>query len=846
MGIMVPWIIFNQGYLRHRNKFRLMKNFLRVGQSSLAPLLHLTSLALAVLAGLWHPLSSRADGMFVAPKFVWDKQKDINEPTQKAIIVYDAGREDLILQVKYGGPVAEFGWLIPVPNKPTVEKGDMECFYELSKYTQQQFQDAGVGNASSAGPGGMNTLGIGRAEPNPVKVVDFKTIGAYEIAVLSTEDTGALERWLKANHFEYPQDKSDVLAGYVKQHWYFVAVRINLKGFWAKLSAEEKLANGELNPLHLTFASDQCIFPLKISSVNGTPSEVQVYVLSAEPRVERGMFEKDFPEVRRLSVEHFHRRIEAMQQMRQTSRAFIQRMRPEFAGPPPIAEETNVPINQILRNSVPYEKLLQFTTVDGKEFPACGKAIPHFAGKTWWLVKDTWTFQPAEMHDLLFAPAAAVFVEDLAGDAGYYVAQNLTRLGSNAVPILLHALQNTNPVVRIHAAFALTEWNGMPFMEFSQLAEAVPPLFQDSEPEVRMDAAVAAGEAWRPEFAAPLIGLIQDGDQNVRQAASMALSRNTRNLAEPPTALLTMLRDTNLEVRANALQALANSPVVIPRELIAPLLNSTNDHVSGPAIMRLERDGMTMEDVVTLLHSPVPRSRQVGLVSLLRLGDIQTIGLVIPLLRDPNADVQNQAERILQRFSGLTIPANQPAQWELWWANNKNTFQITSTTRAIEDYPEDGDLYHSRGCLYYNAQNFTNALADFKKAWQLKSQTPDYSHYRAWLIRARWGEAPAATQELATYLQYRTNGKPGDWSSTVGRFLAGQISEDDFLKAAENPNAQTGREQRCEAWFYAGTKRLIAGDTATAADDFKKCLATGVVSFEEYTSAEAELKRMKP
>jgi len=39
---------------------------------------------------------------------------------------------------------------------------------------------------------------------------------------------------------------------------------------------------------------------------------------------------------------------------------------------------------------------------------------------------------------------------------------------------------------------------------------------------------------------------------------------------------------------------------------------------------------------------------------------------------------------------------------------------------------------------------------------------------------------------------------------------------------------------------------LIAGDTATAAADFKKCLATGVVSFEEYTSAEAELKRLTP
>ena len=41
-----------------------------------------------------------ADGCFV---FRWNKQADIDEPTQKAIIVHDAGREDLLLQVKYEG-----------------------------------------------------------------------------------------------------------------------------------------------------------------------------------------------------------------------------------------------------------------------------------------------------------------------------------------------------------------------------------------------------------------------------------------------------------------------------------------------------------------------------------------------------------------------------------------------------------------------------------------------------------------------------------------------------------------------------------------------------------------------
>lgn len=77
-----------------------------------------------------------ADGCFV---FKWDKKIDINEPTQKAVILYDAGREDMLLQVKYEGPLQEFGWLVPVPTVPKVERGSMDAFYELSELTQRNF-----------------------------------------------------------------------------------------------------------------------------------------------------------------------------------------------------------------------------------------------------------------------------------------------------------------------------------------------------------------------------------------------------------------------------------------------------------------------------------------------------------------------------------------------------------------------------------------------------------------------------------------------------------------------------------------------------------------------------------
>src|SRR5438105_146811 len=97
--------------------------------------------------------STFADGCFV---FRWNKQKDINEPTQKAIIFHDQNREDLILQVKYEGPAEDFGWLVPVPGQPEVRKGSMQPFYELSRLTQKQFRDGLTNYTMGAAKGGTD------------------------------------------------------------------------------------------------------------------------------------------------------------------------------------------------------------------------------------------------------------------------------------------------------------------------------------------------------------------------------------------------------------------------------------------------------------------------------------------------------------------------------------------------------------------------------------------------------------------------------------------------------------------------------------------------------------------
>ena len=113
---------------------------------------------------------------------------------------------------------------------------------------------------------------------------------------------------------------------------------------------------------------------------------------------------------------------------------------------------------------------------------------------------------------------------------------------------------------------------------------------------------------------------------------------------------------------------------------------------------------------------------------------------------------------------------------------------------------------------------------------------------RAAILLMSLGEQDAAAKELRTYLNHRTTGKPDDWPSNIGRFLGGQLAESDFLKAAENADGKKQGEQQCEAYFYAGSERLIAGDKTAAADYFKKCVATNKATFFEYHSAVAELK----
>ena len=244
-----------------------------------------------------------------------------------------------------------------------------------------------------------------KAEP-PVKVIEIKTVGAYEIAVLSTKDAerAGENGWTQIS-FIFPTNKTDVLDAYVKQQWYFVAVKINLgksDGFQlvtespkgkeapkSSYSTELKLANGELNPLQISFASDRCVFPLKISSINGQPSEVQVYVLSPEPLLERTMLEKKLPAIYSNNMARAEERAQIQEETDKARRMGMLR------GPEVSSHQINKQqikkyrggLRRPRRIAAAYAKVTKATCRDSS------RCIPRLAAKSWWLTKQTWTFQ---------------------------------------------------------------------------------------------------------------------------------------------------------------------------------------------------------------------------------------------------------------------------------------------------------------------------------------------------------------------------------------------------------------------------------------------------------------------
>jgi tetratricopeptide (TPR) repeat protein len=169
---------------------------------------------------------------------------------------------------------------------------------------------------------------------------------------------------------------------------------------------------------------------------------------------------------------------------------------------------------------------------------------------------------------------------------------------------------------------------------------------------------------------------------------------------------------------------------------------------------------------------------------------------------------------------------------------------LADYSSAIELNPKDAGSYNNRAALYFLAHNWRAALNDYNQLFQFSNQSQDFPHLYVWLIRARMGETDAANKELADYLDQRGNAARNDWYSNVASFLLGRASEIELLAIGKIPDDRSKTGHLCEAWFYIGMKKLLAGDKTGAESCFQASVATNQQEYTEYHFAEAELRAL--
>ncbi|KUN05097.1 hypothetical protein AQI95_16465 [Streptomyces yokosukanensis] len=207
-----------------------------------------------------------------------DPATRISVSNEQSVLRWDGRREQIVMRLTVNGDARHAAWIMPVPHRATVRLGDPALFDQLAtamapvhrtrhhfwpRDGDWPFDDNDLA-ADAPVPGGGSAVGV----------VDRQRLGPFDVARLTATDPAALEDWLHTHGFPLPARLRTALQPYVDRHWEYVAVRLAPDGTGGTL-------HGALDPLHLTFASDAPVYPMRLSRLASTPQSLGLYVLAA-------------------------------------------------------------------------------------------------------------------------------------------------------------------------------------------------------------------------------------------------------------------------------------------------------------------------------------------------------------------------------------------------------------------------------------------------------------------------------------------------------------------------------------------------------------------------------------
>ncbi|MFE1440755.1 DUF2330 domain-containing protein [Streptomyces sp. NPDC058739] len=231
-------------------------------------------------------------GQLVAPAYacgcgamVPDERQRVRVDREESVVRWDGRQEQIVMSLTVGGDARRAAWIMPVPHRATVRLGDPGLFEELAAATAPGHRDRYYFwprdgdwplDSDDDGLAGAPPPGAGPG----VSVVGRQRLGPFDVARLTATDPAALAGWLRANGFTFPGHLRQALRPYVEQRWEYVAVKL-------APDTGDAVLTGRLDPIHLTFAAEEPVYPMRLSQLADTPQSLGLYVLAdhrMEPR----------------------------------------------------------------------------------------------------------------------------------------------------------------------------------------------------------------------------------------------------------------------------------------------------------------------------------------------------------------------------------------------------------------------------------------------------------------------------------------------------------------------------------------------------------------------------------
>jgi hypothetical protein len=193
---------------------------------------------------------------------------------EQTLIVFDPDKEleHFVRQIAIRDPSPGFGFVVPVPEQPTVAKVKVDPFEKLVRSFP-------LGSRFSLGSGGGAPGGSRAAGAGAVTVVSREKVGSFTAFVLTASDAVALNKWFADNRLSVPPEAQAWLDGYVKLGFYFVALRYEAQ------ARDQNKSTTRAETIRISFKTPLPFYPYREpahAKASDAPRDLAVWLVSTQ------------------------------------------------------------------------------------------------------------------------------------------------------------------------------------------------------------------------------------------------------------------------------------------------------------------------------------------------------------------------------------------------------------------------------------------------------------------------------------------------------------------------------------------------------------------------------------